>query len=134
MFRYLRRAGYDVFWYGKNDALAAECFYDSVTEWNYPHLHVYGAGGVGGVDRNKVPLTDKMTTYLVSAMAARTRRRQRNKAGSSKRPSHELPYLPRVDTIPMNCNALKGSPNHAIFITPTCDCTLISRKPFLDPR
>lgn len=34
LFRYLRRAGYDVFWYGKNDALAADSFYDSVTEWN----------------------------------------------------------------------------------------------------
>jgi choline-sulfatase len=36
LFRYLRQAGYDVFWYGKNDALAAQCFYDSVTMWNYP--------------------------------------------------------------------------------------------------
>lgn len=36
LFRYLRQAGYDVFWYGKNDALAAESFCDSVTEWNYP--------------------------------------------------------------------------------------------------
>ena len=36
MFRYLREAGYDVFWYGKNDALAAESFYQSVTMWNYP--------------------------------------------------------------------------------------------------
>jgi choline-sulfatase len=36
MFRYLRQAGYDVFWYGKNDALAAESFYESVTMWNYP--------------------------------------------------------------------------------------------------
>jgi choline-sulfatase len=36
MFRYLRQAGYDVFWYGKNDALAAETFYQSVTMWNYP--------------------------------------------------------------------------------------------------
>lgn len=33
LFRYLRQAGYDVFWFGKNDALAAESFYDSVTEW-----------------------------------------------------------------------------------------------------
>jgi choline-sulfatase len=33
MFRYLRQAGYDVFWFGKNDALTAECFKDSVTEW-----------------------------------------------------------------------------------------------------
>ena len=33
LFRYLRQAGYDVFWFGKNDALAAQSFYDSVTEW-----------------------------------------------------------------------------------------------------
>lgn len=36
LFRYLRQAGYDVFWYGKNDALAAQSFYDSVTMWNFP--------------------------------------------------------------------------------------------------
>ncbi|HEV2274984.1 MAG TPA: sulfatase-like hydrolase/transferase [Acidobacteriaceae bacterium] len=36
LFRYLRQAGYDVFWYGKNDALAAESFYQSVSMWNYP--------------------------------------------------------------------------------------------------
>ena len=34
LFRYLKQAGYDVFWFGKNDALAAETFYDSVTYWN----------------------------------------------------------------------------------------------------
>lgn len=33
LFRYLRRAGYDVYWFGKNDALAASSFFDSVTEW-----------------------------------------------------------------------------------------------------
>jgi choline-sulfatase len=33
LFRYLRQAGYDVFWFGKNDALAAASFYDSVTRW-----------------------------------------------------------------------------------------------------
>lgn len=33
LFRYLKRAGYDVFWFGKNDALAAASFHDSVTEW-----------------------------------------------------------------------------------------------------
>jgi arylsulfatase A-like enzyme len=33
LFRYLRQAGYDVFWYGKNDALAPQTFHDSVTEW-----------------------------------------------------------------------------------------------------
>lgn len=40
LFRYLRQGGYDVFWYGKNDALAAESFYDSVTMWNYPEVDV----------------------------------------------------------------------------------------------
>lgn len=41
LFRYLKHAGYDVFWYGKNDALATQSFYDSVTEWDdLP----YGAG------------------------------------------------------------------------------------------
>lgn len=34
LFRYLRQAGYDVFWYGKNDALAQASFPDSVTEWS----------------------------------------------------------------------------------------------------
>lgn len=33
MFRYLKQAGYDVFWFGKNDALAQQSFPDSVTEW-----------------------------------------------------------------------------------------------------
>lgn len=34
MFRYLRQAGYDVFWFGKNDALVPDAFTDSVTEWH----------------------------------------------------------------------------------------------------
>jgi arylsulfatase A-like enzyme len=34
LFRYLKQSGYDVFWFGKNDALAAESFYDSVTYWS----------------------------------------------------------------------------------------------------
>lgn len=34
LFRYLRKAGYDVFWAGKNDVLAARSFEDSVTEWS----------------------------------------------------------------------------------------------------
>lgn len=35
LFRYLRQGGYDVFWFGKNDALAAASFETSVTAWNY---------------------------------------------------------------------------------------------------
>lgn len=34
LFRYLKQSGYDVFWFGKNDALAAASFYSSVTEWS----------------------------------------------------------------------------------------------------
>lgn len=34
LFRYLRQAGYDVYWFGKNDALAAASFPDSVTAWS----------------------------------------------------------------------------------------------------
>lgn len=34
LFRYLKQHDYDVFWYGKNDALAAQSFAGSVTEWN----------------------------------------------------------------------------------------------------
>ncbi len=34
LFRYLRRAGYDVYWLGKNDALATQSFADSVTQWS----------------------------------------------------------------------------------------------------
>lgn len=33
LFRYLKDSGYDVFWLGKNDALAAQSFCNSVTEW-----------------------------------------------------------------------------------------------------
>ena len=36
LFRYLKRAGYEVFWFGKNDALATQSFADSVTEWSSP--------------------------------------------------------------------------------------------------
>ncbi len=48
LFRYLRRAGYDVFWFGKNDALAAQSFYDSVTQWNYLDHKPVGPAGSGG--------------------------------------------------------------------------------------
>ncbi|MEO6922451.1 MAG: sulfatase-like hydrolase/transferase [Bryocella sp.] len=48
MFRYLRQAGYDMYWFGKNDALAAESFYDSVTRWNTP-----GAAKSGGDGKHK---------------------------------------------------------------------------------
>jgi arylsulfatase A-like enzyme len=35
MFRYLRDAGYDVFWFGKNDVLAHDQFQKSVTGWEF---------------------------------------------------------------------------------------------------
>ena len=35
LFRYLKEAGYDVFWFGKNDVLSVERFGESVTEWAF---------------------------------------------------------------------------------------------------
>jgi arylsulfatase A-like enzyme len=50
LFRYLKEGGYDVYWYGKNDALAAASFYGSVTEWSEVgkggRARVSGAPGV----------------------------------------------------------------------------------------
>lgn len=35
MFRYLKEAGYDVYWFGKNDVLSFDRFGESVTEWAF---------------------------------------------------------------------------------------------------
>jgi arylsulfatase A-like enzyme len=47
LFRYLKEGGYDVYWFGKNDALADASFTGSVTSWNYVDNAplVNGAGG-----------------------------------------------------------------------------------------
>ena len=71
MFRYLRQAGYDVFWYGKNDALAAESFYQSVTMWNYPNP---GPMTPSGTNRSSSPFTGKITgpdTFIGQAVGDR---------------------------------------------------------------
>ena len=72
MFRYLRQAGYDVFWYGKNDALAAESFYQSVTMWNYPES---APAKGGGAHRNAHPSQEKIVgpdTFIGRAKGDRT--------------------------------------------------------------
>lgn len=47
MFRYLKDSGYDVFWFGKNDALAAKAFKDSVTEWHEgSHMADFAGAGI----------------------------------------------------------------------------------------
>jgi choline-sulfatase len=68
LFRDLRRAGYDVYWFGKNDALAAASFEGSVTEWRdrsppmtAAALAEYAAGG----------LTPGSTTMLFPASGDR---------------------------------------------------------------
>lgn len=44
MFRYLKQAGYDVYWLGRNDALATQTFADSLTEWyDLPAQAYYGS-------------------------------------------------------------------------------------------
>jgi arylsulfatase A-like enzyme len=60
LFRYLRQADYDVFWFGKNDALASQSFQDSVTRW--------GDVGSGGLSRDGVQnLTPGSMSMLYSA-------------------------------------------------------------------
>lgn len=65
LFRYLRRAGYDVFWYGKNDALAAESFDDSVTEWNFlDGKNVGGDPEEAPAAGHKGPAAIRPTTFI----------------------------------------------------------------------
>ncbi len=54
LFRYLKQNGYDVYWYGKNDALASQSFCDSVTEWDYFPWETSAPGG-GGVFSMRPP-------------------------------------------------------------------------------
>ncbi len=72
LFRYLRQAGYDVFWFGKNDALAAQSFYQSVTQWNYlDHMPVGGNGG-GGRARPGEPRQEYARTFISEGRHERT--------------------------------------------------------------
>lgn len=73
LFRYLKRSGYDVFWYGKNDALAAQTFYDSVTTWSEVgkgevHFEGYNSGPRYGLTPGSLsflerPAGDRRTMY-----------------------------------------------------------------------
>lgn len=58
LFRYLQQSGYDVYWYGKNDALASQTFAGSVTEWN--HSGGEAVHGKLGWPRNPWPVGDPM--------------------------------------------------------------------------
>jgi choline-sulfatase len=72
MFRYLRQAGYDVFWYGKNDALAAESFHQSVTMWNYPDPALTR---IAGAHHKSRPSWEKIIgpdTFIAQATGNRT--------------------------------------------------------------
>lgn len=70
LFRYLRQAGYDVFWFGKNDALAAQSFYNSVTEWNYQDHKPVGSTGGGGLKPGSERLYAR--TFISEARHERT--------------------------------------------------------------
>ncbi|ODU70553.1 MAG: sulfatase [Novosphingobium sp. SCN 66-18] len=67
MFRYLKNAGYDVFFFGKNDALTPESFANSVTEWK-DLTAGSPAGATGGVRAMK---SDGPTTMLFPGGADR---------------------------------------------------------------
>jgi choline-sulfatase len=64
LFRYLKGAGYDVFWFGKNDLLAAQSFPDSVTRWT---------DRVGGYSAQSQlrPLDGEANTFLFGPMGDR---------------------------------------------------------------
>lgn len=66
MFRYLKDGGYDVFWFGKNDALAQQTFYDSLTDWYDP------PGGEGGAFRGGPPPTGPVTMQFPSVADRRS--------------------------------------------------------------
>jgi choline-sulfatase len=55
LFRYLKAAGYDVYWFGKNDLLEHDCFQDSVTAWEF-----FAAGPEWDAKENPWPLDDPM--------------------------------------------------------------------------
>ena len=61
MFRYLKEAGYDVYWFGKNDALVGEAFQDSVTLWGAPE-------GPHGPPHGKTP---RITSMLFGPTGSR---------------------------------------------------------------
>jgi choline-sulfatase len=75
LFRYLRRAGYDVYWFGKNDALATQTFADSVTEWNdvTPGAAANAAGSAAGAAASRpTDLTPGINSMLYTAGGSRT--------------------------------------------------------------
>ncbi len=72
MFRYLRQAGYDVFWYGKNDALAAQSFYQSVTMWNYPEPRPVRVAGEHHKSRSSTGKIIGPDTFIGHAKGDRT--------------------------------------------------------------
>ncbi len=73
MFRYLRQAGYDVFWYGKNDALAAESFYQSVTMWNYPQSEPIRTTGENSQQHHFTNTIIDPDTFIGRTKAERTK-------------------------------------------------------------
>jgi choline-sulfatase len=72
LFRYLKRGGYDVFWYGKNDALAANSFLDSVTEWSEMGKSGLGTSAFFGGD-SKSGATPGSYSFLYPPRGERTK-------------------------------------------------------------
>ncbi len=79
LFRYLRQAGYDVFWFGKNDALAAQSFAGSVTEW----------AESGPATAGQVP-THSLTPHALSMLYS---------PGGDRRQTHDDPLIQRAITV-----------------------------------
>ena len=99
LFRYLKRSGYDVFWYGKNDALAAQTFADSLTEWLTPtgaHSRSAPVNATPGVNSMLYgPSGDRTTTSDYAVLQAATKIIERKE---SERPF--FLFLPMINPHP----------------------------------
>jgi choline-sulfatase len=114
LFRYLKQSGYDVFWYGKNDALSAEVFYDSVTEWSPTGKgsSTRSADGRGGGAATPAPAPNAPVTFL-------------NRPGGDRRTMHDyflaqaaIDVLERKETDRPFCLFLAMNEPHPPYTAP----------------
>src|SRR5438067_1388507 len=113
LFRYLRQAGYDVFLFGKNDALAPETLADSVTEWRNPRNP---AAEFAAIDKPQFPNTmllppggDRRGTvdYAVIQLAIQVLERSEERRVGKECGSRWSPYHEKKKEERMQCAACR---------------------------
>lgn len=75
MFRYLKNAGYDVFFFGKNDALTPDSVADSVTEWEDSATVRHEFVSVWGAQDSKAPFAGDVNAFSGATLTNAIRRR-----------------------------------------------------------